>query len=376
MKIGRWFKKAVCLLLVWGLILAAAGGTPVSYAQEITVSVDETKLEEQTEKETEEQTKEQAEETGTGTQLETEQAVESEAARQYREVFESLGADVQSLYWQVYESELRARLTQEEYDRLRTYVQEKAVEREEPSVASEADAKETGSRAEAEGEEKTGEEKAAGQQLFAAKAEEAEPDDSGSYQGVSGMHTLGSNVNLATLGRNGKDVWMVTLDGETAFCMDMELLAHSGNTYVRTGTTDDEVIRRAVAYYEITNHTSAGYEYAQLYIWCGGDNSLFVRTMFEYGLSKYDNSLYTAQKLLSMSLLEMNQEINRLDAGFATALGQAYQDIENQNTGGLEDVYVFYGPSGYQRFATLYQGVWKQEGETPEPSAEPGPRPM
>ena len=29
MKIGRWFKKAVCLLLVWGLILAAAGGTPV-----------------------------------------------------------------------------------------------------------------------------------------------------------------------------------------------------------------------------------------------------------------------------------------------------------------------------------------------------------
>ena len=130
MKIGRWFKKAVCLLLVWGLILAAAGGTPVSYAQEITVSVDETKLEEQTEKETEEQTKEQAEETGTGTQLETEQAVESEAARQYREVFESLGADVQSLYWQVYESELRARLTQEEYDRLRTYVQEKAVERE------------------------------------------------------------------------------------------------------------------------------------------------------------------------------------------------------------------------------------------------------
>ena len=48
MKIGRWFKKAVCLLLVWGLILAAAGGTPVSYAQEITVSVDETKLEEQT----------------------------------------------------------------------------------------------------------------------------------------------------------------------------------------------------------------------------------------------------------------------------------------------------------------------------------------
>lgn len=371
MKIGRWFKKAVCLLLVWGLILAAAGGTSVSYAQEITVSVDETKLEEQTEKETEEQTKEQAEETGTGTQLETEQAVESEAARQYREVFESLGADVQSLYWQVYESELRARLTQEEYDRLRTYVQEKAVEREEPSVASEADAKETGSRAEAEGEEKTGEEKAAGQQLFAAKAEEAEPDDSGSYQGVSGMHTLGSNVNLATLGRNGKDVWMVTLDGETAFCMDMELLAHSGNTYVRTGTTDDEVIRRAVAYYEITNHTSAGYEYAQLYIWCGGDNSLFVRTMFEYGLSKYDNSLYTAQKLLSMSLLEMNQEINRLDAGFATALGQAYQDIENQNTGGLEDVYVFYGPSGYQRFATLYQGVWKQEGETPEPSAEP-----
>ncbi len=357
MKIRRWLKKTACLLLVWTLMLGVTSGVPVSHAQEMTVSAAETETGAETVPETEflETEAQRQESEGTETVPETPgetlAARESETASQYRQIFDGLAADVLSFYWQVYAEEMQTNLNREEYDQLQSHVQQRAVERVQP-------------------------EGSAAQEEFAAAAPErqnqeaAQTQSSGSYQGTSGMYTLGNNVNLATLGRNGKDVWMVTLDGETAFCMDMELLAHSGNTYVRTGTTDDAVIRRAVAYYGMTNPTPSGYEYAQLYIWCGGNSSLFVRTMFEYGLSKYDNRLYTPQKLLSMSLLEMNQELNRLDAGFASALGQAYQDLENQDTAGLADVYVFYGPSGYQRFATLYQGVWVEE-ETPEPSAEP-----
>ncbi len=366
MRVKQWMKKVLCVTLVWIMAFSLTSGAPAAPAWALAAETESLTAEPES----------LAEETAGETQAETSSAAGSQGAEgfsgpaeEYRQLFDRLGADVLRFYWQIYEEEIGAQLAEEEYQRLEAYVEERAVERVSPQAQPSIEGE--GSAGISAGISPGGE----AESSPALRLQTARNENSGSYQGTSGMHTLGNGVNLATLGRNGKDVWMVTLDGETAFCMDMELLAHSGNTYVRTGTTDDSVIRRAVAYYEITNPTSSGYEYAQLYIWCGGDRDTFVRTMFEYGLSKYNSSLYSPQKLLSMSLGEMNQELNRLDAAFATSLGQACQDIENQNTQGLAAVYVFHGPSGYQRFATLYQGVWTEEGETPEPEPEPGPEP-
>lgn len=281
-------------------------------------------------------------------QEETDEDADSDRMLFFRELFDSLEADTKELYWALYEPQMDQELTQQQKDELLTYVRE-GLSDWNPGMDSSAAAVQQFSES---------------TEVFTLRMQ-----STGAYQGISGMYTLGNQVNLATLGRNGKDVWLVSLDSEPAFCLDMVLKAHSGNTYTRTGETSDETIRRAVAYYELTNHTPEGYEYAQMYIWSNGNESTFVRTMFEYALSKHDNSLYTAQKLLSMEISEMHQALNQIDAGYATALGRAYNALRNQNTDALSSVYVFSGPAGYQRFATLYQGVWKIEGETPP--AEP-----
>lgn len=338
---GKVMKKALCLLLAWTMVLGVLSGSGISYGEEPEEYVSDAAEAASGEEEPAEAVSDAG---GTGGQLEW-----------CREIFDRIDPAVKDFYWSFCEADLIRCLTEEEYEELLAYVKNGAACWN-PSLYADSEA--------AEPYEVMTEE---GIQLFAAE------ESSGSYQAVSGMRTLGNNVNLASLGRNGKDVWMLSLDGETAFCLDMTLRANSGRTYTRTGTTSDEVVRKAIAYYEQVNSSQDGYEFAQMYIWCGGSRDLFVRTMFEYALSRSDKTLYTPEKLLSMSTLDLSAALNALDPAYASALGKAYVAIHNQNTSALSDVYVFTGPSGYQRFTTLYQGVWKEAGETPDPGPDPEP---
>jgi uncharacterized surface anchored protein len=95
--------------------------------------------------------------------------------------------------------------------------------------------------------------------------------------------------------------------------------------------------------------------------------ALYVTAMFEYALSKNNQVLYTAEKLLSMDDIEKYMALADIDRVYAVSLQKAYEAMESYSTQSLGKVYVFTGPTGYQRLATLYIGMYTGEEPEPEP---------
>ncbi|MCI8402985.1 MAG: hypothetical protein HFI38_13000 [Lachnospiraceae bacterium] len=277
-----------------------------------------------------------------------------------REIFDAMALEDRDFYWVIFAPALNARLSEEEFRQLEDYVK-KSVSVWEP----ERYRREVGGAygpATAKPDAVTEND---GLTRFAVRA------GSGTYRATSGLYTLGNTVNLPVLNRNGMDVWKLLLDGNDVFCLDVHLRATSGKTYTRTGTTDDGVVRQAIAFY-MANPTRENYEFAQMYIWCGGSGASYVTTIFDYALSKHDMAAYTPEKLSSMDDLEKNGALLAMDRPYALRLGSSYRAITSASAAGLDTVYVFRGPSGHQRFATLYEGVYTEEpGPGPDPEPEP-----
>lgn len=366
-------KKLLCVMLAAAMVFSgiapghAYASDPTEAAQETTGTAENTPAEESKPDETtavmettgEPVPESQPAETTTGLEGEPETSSASDSGNgnleKYKALFGQIGTDLWDFYWVFFYNDLAFELTSEELTELETYVKNGAATWNVDTYFEWAAQPYTPLDPEIIPEN-------------AGIMPMANGDEEGSYTATSGMSTLGHNVNLATLGRNGKDVWELTLDGEVAFCLDMDLMAHSGAGYTRTGTSNSSIVRRAIAYYTMTNTTTEGYEFAQMYIWCNGNESTYTRTLLEYCISRNDSS-YTPEKLLALNELQLSALSATFDSGLAYRAGQAYIAITNQDTSQLDAVYVFTGPAGYQRFATLYQGTWTPN--TPPP-VEPG----
>ena len=125
-----------------------------------------------------------------------------------------------------------------------------------------------------------------------------------------------------------------TLNGEPSFCADFGKSFRAGDTdYSVISGSVPSYVAQAVNYYKDDSNSSS-YEYAQMYIWAGGDKTKFERAFKEYCCSAgYEGPRKSYDEIAAMSDSELTSSMSHAQLNFLSSVYSRITSASTSNSG-------------------------------------------